>query len=245
MDSVKRQPSQNSTGQMFSKIAPVYDKLNHILSFGMDFSWRNKLAQLVEHRRELRILDLATGTGDLLIAVLRKNSNIVEAVGLDMSEEMLEICRRKIAHYNLAERIDLICADANSSGLFDESFDVVTIGFGIRNTPDASTTLTEIFRLLKHGGTTFILEFSIPDNRVLRFLYLIYLRHYVPLIGRVFSGDKDAYKYLNTSVEKFYSANDFTFLMKDAGFENIDAISLTFGVARIYRGSKPVKFNAG
>jgi len=239
MDSVTGRPSKNSTGQMFSRIAPVYDRLNHVLSFGMDFLWRNKLARLIEHGRELRILDLATGTGDLLITVLRRNSNIYEAVGLDISDKMLDICRRKIARYNLTEKIDLVCADADSSGLSDETFDVVTMGFGIRNTPDASATLTEIFRLLRNGGTTFILEFSMPANRIPRFFYLIYLRYYIPLIGRILSGDKNAYKYLNKSIEKFDSADDFTFLMKKAGFENIQAVPLTFGIACIYIGSKP------
>ena len=244
MDSVTGQPSYNSTGQMFSRIAPFYDKLNHILSFGMDFFWRNRLALSIEHGKKLRVLDLATGTGDLLIAVLNKNSSITEAVGLDISEEMLEICRRKIARYNLTEKSNLICADMNSSGLSEKTFDVITIGFGIRNTPDASAALSEIFRLLRYGGTTFILEFSMPANPVIRFFYLIYLRHCVPLIGRVLSGDKNAYKYLNTSVEKFYSAKDFTFLMRKAGFEDIQTVPLTFGVARIYRGSKPVKINS-
>ena len=244
MDSVTRQSSQNLTGQMFSRIASVYDRLNHILSFGMDFIWRNKVARLIDYKGELRILDLATGTGDLLIAVLRRNSNITEAVGLDISEEMLEICRRKIAHYNLTEQVNLVCADADSNGLFDESFNVVTIGFGIRNIPDASATLTEIYRLLRPEGTSFILEFSMPDNRLLRFLYLKYLRYCVPLIGRILSGDKNAYKYLNASVEKFYTSENFTSLMRKAGFENIQVVPLTFGIARIYIGLKPVDVNS-
>jgi demethylmenaquinone methyltransferase/2-methoxy-6-polyprenyl-1,4-benzoquinol methylase len=240
MKSGSKQSSTNSVGLLFGRIAPVYDKLNHILSFGMDYFWRARLANLIEKENQSRILDLATGTGDLLITLLRKNPNITEAVGLDISQKMLDICYKKIMDYNLTEGVNLFCADAASSGLSDNAFDVVTIGFGIRNTSDTLKTLGEIFRLLKQGGEVLILEFSLPSNRILKFFYLLYLRYYVPFIGRLLSGDKVAYRYLNTSIEKFYNEEDLFSLMLKTGFENISVIPVTFGIANIYKGSKPI-----
>ena len=216
---------------MFDRIAPSYDKLNHILSFGMDLLWRRKLAEMIDKQRQLRILDLATGTGDLLIALLRKNPNIVEAIGLDISENMLDICRKKISHHNLTSKVNLICDDVCSSTVSDNSFDFVTMAFGIRNTPDVSKTLSEILRLLKPHGETLILEFSIPSNRAFRYLYLLYLRYYVPFIGRLISGDKEAYGYLNTSIEKFCKKEELSALMNKIGFENIISSPLSFGIA--------------
>jgi demethylmenaquinone methyltransferase / 2-methoxy-6-polyprenyl-1,4-benzoquinol methylase len=241
MDSVSRQSSENSVGMMFDRIAPAYDKLNHILSFGMDFYWRGRLAGLIYNKNSSRLLDIATGTGDLLITLLRRNPAIIEASGLDISENMLAICRKKVTESHLNERVNLICADINSHGLPDNMFDIVTMGFGMRNIPDASKTLREMLRALKPGGSAYILEFSLPSNRLIRFFYLLYLRYYVPFIGRIISGDKDAYKYLNTSIEKFYNIEDFSYLMQEAGFENIVTFPLTLGIVCIYKGSKIIK----
>jgi len=224
--------------RMFDSIAPYYVLLNHVLSFGWDFLWRRKLAKAVNKNKKLKVLDLATGTGDLLISLLRRNPNITEAVGLDISENMLALCRERIAKHKLTDRVSLVRSDAADSGLPDESFDVVTMGFGIRNTPDAFKTLCEIHRLLRQGGTVLILEFSLPSNRIIRKCYLLYLRNFVPMLGRLLSGDKNAYRYLNTSVEKFYSMDDFTTLMRKAGFSDVSAVPLTFGVVCIYKASK-------
>lgn len=223
---------------MFDRIAPVYDRLNHLFSFGRDFSWRRRLADAVVKNEKLRVLDLATGTGDVLISLLDRNPNIAETVGLDISENMLALCRRKIARHKLTDRIKLVRADATASGLAGESFDVITMGFGIRNTPDAFKTLTEIHRLLKQGGTTLILEFSMPANRILKGCYLFYLRFFVPLCGRLLSGDNHAYCYLNTSIENFHRADDFCRIMQKAGFSDVSAKSLTFGVACLYQGTR-------
>ena len=230
--------NSNPVGQMFDRIAPAYDRLNHLFSFGRDFSWRRRLAGAVNKNEKLRILDLATGTGDVLISLLSGNSDIAEAVGLDISENMLAVCRRKIARRKLAGRIKLVRADVTANGLPGESFDAVTMGFGIRNTADAFKTLTEIHRLLKEGGTAFILEFSMPANRIIRGFYLFYLRFFVPLLGRLLSGDNHAYRYLDTSIENFHRADDFCRLMQKAGFSNISATPLTFGVACLYQGTK-------
>jgi demethylmenaquinone methyltransferase/2-methoxy-6-polyprenyl-1,4-benzoquinol methylase len=230
--------SADAVCRMFDSIAPYYVLLNHVLSFGWDFLWRRKLAKAVNSDRELKVLDLATGTGDLLISLLRRNPNITGAVGLDISENMLAICRDRIAKHKLTDRVSLVRSDAADSDLPDKSFDVVTMGFGIRNTPDASKTLCEIHRLLRRGGKVLILEFSLPTNRIIRKCYLLYLRNFVPLLGRMLSGDKNAYRYLNTSVEKFYGMDDFSALMRKAGFVDVSAAPLTFGVVCIYRASK-------
>lgn len=230
--------SSDAVCRMFDSIAPYYVLLNHVLSFGWDFLWRRKLANTVNNDKKLKVLDLATGTGDLLISLLRRNPNITEAVGLDISENMLALCRDRIAKHKLADRVSLVRSDAADSGLPDESFDVVTMGFGIRNTPDAFKTLCEIHRLLRQGGTVLILEFSIPSNRIIRKCYLLYFRNFVPMLGRLLSGDKNAYRYLNTSVEKFYSMDDFSTLMRKAGFKDVSAAPLTFGVVCIYKASK-------
>jgi len=230
--------NSNTVGQMFDRIAPAYDRLNHLFSFGRDFSWRRRLADAVVKNEKLRVLDLATGTGDVLITLLDRNPNIVEAVGLDISENMLTLCRRKIARHKLPDRIKLVRADVTTSSLGDGSFDVVTMGFGIRNTPDALKTLTEIHRLLKKGGTALILEFSMPANRIIRSGYLFYLRFVVPLFGRLLSRDKSAYSYLNTSIENFHRPEAFCNLMQKAGFSNVCAVPLTFGVACLYQGTK-------
>jgi demethylmenaquinone methyltransferase/2-methoxy-6-polyprenyl-1,4-benzoquinol methylase len=230
--------STNKVGRMFDRIAPYYVLLNHILSFGLDFSWRRKLANTVYKDNKIKLLDLATGTGDLLISVLRSNPNITEAVGLDISENMIAICRKKLLKYKLTDRVTLVNSNAAETGLPDQSFDLVTMGFGIRNTPDVPKTLREIHRLLKHRGTALILEFAPPSNRIFRKIYLLYLRNFVPILGRLLSGDKNAYRYLNTTVENFYNMDDFSDLMRKAGFKNINATPLTFGVVCIYKATK-------
>lgn len=232
-------PTTKSVGQMFNRIAATYNLLNHILSFGQDFYWRRKLIGCLDKEKELRVLDMATGTGDVLISLLRSNLNIVEAAGLDISENMLAICRRRIAKHHLTDRSSLIYADASACPFDDETFDVVTMSFGIRNTPDTPKILSQMYRLLKPGGTVLILEFSIPAGKVIRDCYLIYLRRLVPLLGRIISGDRYAYKYLNTSIESFDSVENFSSLMSKTGFSDVHAEPLTFGVAHLYRGQKP------
>ncbi len=242
LESVSIQPpalAVNSVGQLFDRIAPTYNILNHILSLGQDFYWRRKLAECIDKKHKLRVLDLATGTGDLLISLLRRNPNIVEAIGLDISENMLALCRKKITKHNLTKRASLVHADANSCPFADETFDVITMSFGIRNTPDPFKTLGEIRRLLKPGGTVLILEFSMPSNRILRNCYLLYLRRFVPLLGRIISGDDHAYKYLNTSIENFVNVKNFRYLMLKADFSNVRATPLTLGVIGLYLGYKP------
>jgi demethylmenaquinone methyltransferase/2-methoxy-6-polyprenyl-1,4-benzoquinol methylase len=232
-------PDVNSIGQLFDRIAPTYNILNHILSLGQDFYWRRKLVDCIDKTHKLRVLDIATGTGDLLISLLRRNPNILEAVGLDISENMLTLCRKKIIKHGLTKRASLIHADVNSCPFADGTFDVITMSFGIRNTPNPFKTLGEIGRLLKPGGTVTILEFSMPSNRIFKSLYLLYLRRSVPLIGRIISGDNHAYKYLNTSIEHFDNVNSFRYLMQKAGFADIHTTRLTLSLVCLYMGHKP------
>ncbi len=231
-------PVEFCVGRMFDRIAPTYDLLNHLLSFGFDFAWRRKAARCIDGRGGLRVLDLATGTADLLIALLRERPNIADAVGLDCSEAMLRVGREKVRKHGVSERVRFVQDDATKTSLPPESFDAVTMGFGIRNTPDARRTLDEIHRLLKPGGTAVILEFSLPANRIVRWGYLSYLRVGVPLIGALVSRDRHAYRYLNRSIEAFHGPVEFCSMMEQAGFRDVSATPLTGGVASIYRASK-------
>ncbi|MFC1781894.1 bifunctional demethylmenaquinone methyltransferase/2-methoxy-6-polyprenyl-1,4-benzoquinol methylase UbiE [Planctomycetota bacterium] len=242
MNSAKFKPTseQNTEniGLMFNRIADSYSFINHILSFGLDFCWRRRLADLPEKEKNLRLLDLATGTGDLLIELLQRNPNITEAVGLDVSEKMLNICRKKIAKHNFNNRISLFEVNAVSCPFSDESFDIVTMGFGIRNMLDTQMVLNEIYRLLRPDGKLLILEFSIPTNKLFKYFYLIYLRHFIPLLGGLLGGSRKTYRYLNTSIENFHSTRDFLELMRKAGFIRTNPIALTFGIVHIYEGRK-------
>ena len=225
--------------RMFDRIAPTYSLLNHILSFGLDFLWRRRLARTLDSNRPLQILDLATGTGDLLISILRARPNITKAVGLDISENMLAICRKKIDRAALADRVTLVQADAAETHLPPDSFDAVTIAFGIRNVPDPAEALTEIHRLLRQGGRVLILEFSFPPNRILRGLYLVYLRYIVPSLGALLARDKAAYRYLNTTIESFSRNCDLPSLIQQAAFTNITTTPLTFTTVSLYSAAKP------
>ena len=235
-DAVDTCPS--CVGPMFDRIAPTYDLLIHLLSAGCDYAWRRRVTAQLRGKEALQIIDLATGTGDLLISLLRERPNITRAVGLDISESMLGLCRQKLQRHGLADRVDLVRADASATSLPGGSFDVVTMGFGIRNTADAAATLAEIHRLLKPGGLTLILEFSLPDSGVVRWCYLKYLRWVVPRIGAAVSGDRYAYQYLDKSIEGFHRPQAFRALMEKAGFREVSAIPLTLGVASIYQGTK-------
>ncbi|MBP7052711.1 MAG: bifunctional demethylmenaquinone methyltransferase/2-methoxy-6-polyprenyl-1,4-benzoquinol methylase UbiE [Phycisphaerae bacterium] len=221
---------------MFDRIALTYDLLNHLLSLGRDWAWRRRVAELLGEGGGGRIADLATGTGDMLIALLRRSPPPAGAAGLDSSERMLSLCREKLGRAELADRVELVRADASATPFAGNSFDAVTMAFGIRNTPDVGATLREILRILKPGGVALILEFSLPRNRIVRWCHLKYLRLGVPLLGAVVSGDRSAYRYLNESIEAFYRPNEFCALMEKAGFTQVSATPLTWGVASIYRG---------
>lgn len=222
---------------MFDRIAHRYDLLNRMLSGGRDIVWRKKLATLLPPGDSLEVLDLASGTADVLLAI-NKTGRIKNGIGLDMSHNMLTIGRDKISARGLQSALSLVRADAGVIPFSENSFDCATMSFGIRNVSDVSTTLREIFRVVRPNGCALILEFSLPSNRILRSLYLFYFRHILPRLGGLISGDSDAYHYLNETVETFPYGEAFCQLMTQSGFEKVTAHPVTFGIATIYRGWK-------
>jgi demethylmenaquinone methyltransferase/2-methoxy-6-polyprenyl-1,4-benzoquinol methylase len=214
---------------MFDQIASTYDRANRILSLGIDQRWRRKMAHFLPGEGKIRLLDCATGTGDQLLALM--SERIEEAVGIDLSKDMLEIGRRK-----LAARAALLEASATSIPFEAATFDAVTISFGIRNVETPLVALQEMRRVLKPGGRCLVLEFSLPACRVMRLLHLAYLRHALPRIGGWVSGNRNAYRYLNQTIETFPCGKEFCDLMVQAGFSAARAHPLTFGIASIYVG---------
>ena len=214
---------------LFDRIATTYDTVNRILSFGIDSLWRKRV---VHRLPQGNVLDLACGTGELALAIARKEG--VRVTGLDLSKGMLEVARRRTE----GQSITLIHGDAQQLPLPDGSFDATTIAFGIRNVPDVPAALAEMHRVLRPGGRTFILEFSLPANRVVRALHCFYLRHVLPRVGGWVSGDREAYRYLNITIEAFPYGEDFLDLVREAGFSDCTATPLTMGIATLYEGRR-------
>lgn len=228
--------SKKTSFEIFNRIAKSYDSVNRILSFGLDIGWRKKVNTLLPQRSNLKLLDLATGTADQVIMLCDLNSNIDNAVGMDLSDEMLDIGREKVTRFN--GRIQLENGDAVKLPIEDGQYDAVTISFGIRNVPDVPASMKEMYRVLKDDSKALILEFSLPKNPIIRFGHLFYLRWVLPLVGGLISGDYEAYKYLNTSIEAFPYGEEFCNLLRDAGFETVTAHPVTFGIATIYEAHK-------
>ncbi len=221
-------PSRHQVWRMFDRIAHRYDLLNRLLSFGRDVAWRKLLVGRLPECASLRVLDLATGTGDVLLAIHRQTGRVALGVGADMSWGMLQHGAPKIARCGSAGELHLIRADATGLGVAPESFDAVTIAFGIRNLENLDAGFGEMYRVLRPGGRALILEFSLPRNLTFRALYLFYFRHVLPRVGGLISGDHQAYRYLNQTVETFPYGEAFCARMGAAGFENIVAHPLTF-----------------
>lgn len=222
--------------QMFDRIAPTYDLVNRLLSFNLDVRWRREVHGHLPPGDALRLLDLATGTGDQVIAMTRAG-RITDAVGMDMSAGMLEVGRQKVAAAGLSDVIAMEEGDATALPCEDASFDAITISFGIRNVVHVDRALSEMRRILRPGGRAIILEFSLPANPIVRAGHLFYLRYILPLVGGLVSGDRSAYRYLNTTIEAFPYGDAFTAKMRAAGFEQADAHPVTFGIATIYVGT--------
>lgn len=222
---------------MFDRIAPRYDLLNRLLSGGNDIFWRNRLARNLPDGNNLDVLDLATGTADILLA-MGNTGRVGLGVGLDMAGEMLRLGQSKIAKRSGGTRMQLVQADATAIPCAEDSFDAVTIAFGIRNVVDVNGCLAEMRRVLRPGGTCLVLEFSLPSVKWLRRLHLFYLRHLLPRIGALVSGDPEAYRYLDETIEVFPYGEDFCKLMRQAGFNEIEATPLSFGAATLYKGRK-------
>lgn len=225
-------PSRESIWKMFDLISPTYDKVNRIVSFGMDQKWRKRVIQFLPLKKNLKILDLATGTGDQIVALLKSPASIKTITGIDLSQEMLAIAKEK-----LNGKAEFLRADAEKLPFKEESFDAATFSFGIRNVTSPLTSLKEIYRILNHKGRCLILEFSLPPKPFTGF-YLFYLRHILPRIGGLFSKKPEAYRYLNQTIEHFPSGKNFCLLMKEVGFTKIRAIPMTLGAVTLYVGEK-------
>lgn len=229
---------QPGSWRMFDDIASRYDFLNRLLSFGMDILWRRRLAGLLPDKRGQKVLDVATGTADVLLSLFQNNPHVQSGCGIDLAEKMMDIGRKKIARQGLEPHVTLHRGDANQIPFNDGTFDAATIAFGIRNMEEPARVLREMRRVLNKGGRALVLEFALPRNALIRRVYLVYLRHLMPLIGAAFSGHYRAYKYLNRTIEAFPCGEEFRALMAQAGFRNVKAYPLLFGVASIYQGDK-------
>lgn len=222
--------------KMFDKIAQRYDLLNQVLSLGLHNHWRKRLTSLLPREAGLKVLDLATGTADVPISFFLENQAQGHAYGLDLSEKMLFFGKQKIIANKLSDKITLMRADINHIPIHQHSLHCTSISFGIRNVENPVSALKEMKRVLKKDGMIYILEFSLPQNRLLRLLHLLYLRCIVPLIGFLLSGNYKAYRYLNKTIEAFAYGDNFCDLMRQSGFSHIKKTPLSWGIATIYEG---------
>jgi demethylmenaquinone methyltransferase/2-methoxy-6-polyprenyl-1,4-benzoquinol methylase len=236
-------PYQNSDlskkGQvekMFNNISKEYDILNRVISFGIDISWRKKIVKILKSKNPSTILDVATGTGDLAIAMVKTNAEKI--IGLDISKGMLDVGIEKIKDRNLNNTIEMVVGDSENLKYENDFFDAVTVSFGVRNFESLDSGLSEIFRVLKPNGSLVILETSNPTKFPFKQFYRFYSKFILPSIGKIFSKDKVAYNYLSESSAEFPYGEKFNNILKKIGFTNVVDFPQTFGVATIYVASK-------
>lgn len=231
------QPDRRESWKMFDQISSTYDKVNRILSLGMDVHWRKTVRRFLPPQKNVRLLDLATGTGDQLITLFENGASIGTASGIDLSSEMLAIAKKKVENKPYGNQIEWLRADAENLPFDSDTFDAATFSFGIRNVVDPLHALKEIHRTLKPQGRCLILEFSLPPQPIKGF-YLLYLRHLLPRIGGYFSHAPSAYRYLNETIETFPSGKSFCSLLEKAGFQRIGAHRMALGAVTLYQGDK-------
>ncbi|TWO33504.1 bifunctional demethylmenaquinone methyltransferase/2-methoxy-6-polyprenyl-1,4-benzoquinol methylase UbiE [Seonamhaeicola sediminis] len=243
MDLSKIKPYKDSTlgkkeqvTKMFDNISGDYDGLNRVISFGIDVKWRKKVVKLVNGTNPESILDIATGTGDLAINLAQTKASRI--IGLDISSGMLEIGKAKVSSKSLDNRIEMVLGDSENMPFDDNTFDAITVAFGIRNFENLEKGLKEILRVLKPNGTFVILETSVPTKTVYKQGYKFYTKNILPLIGKVFSKDRSAYKYLSESASVFPYGEALNNILRKIGFINVEDFPQTFGVATIYKSSK-------
>lgn len=222
--------------KMFDTISKEYDGLNRVISLGIDVKWRKKVVQKVAASHPKTILDIATGTGDLAIQLAKTKAPKI--IGVDISEGMMAVGRKKIAKLELDNQIELIYGDSENLPFEDDSFDAITVAFGIRNFEDLNKGLSEILRVLKPNGIFVILETSVPTKTPFKQGYKIYTKHILPLIGKLFSKDKVAYSYLSESASVFPHGEALNNILEEIGFINAIALPQTFGAASIYMATK-------
>lgn len=222
--------------KMFNKIAPKYDQLNRIISLGLDKSWRRKALNMLAPYAPKQVLDVATGTGDLALALLDQVPSITHVTGVDISEEMMRVGAEKVKALGLDERISFAREDCTALTFEDHSFDAATIGFGIRNFADIPAAARELHRVLRPSGVLLIVELSEPTNKLLHLGYRLYAGHIIPLIGRFMTPDKDAYSYLPKSIAVMPQREAMVQILQEAGFAEAFYHSIAPGTCTIYVG---------
>jgi demethylmenaquinone methyltransferase/2-methoxy-6-polyprenyl-1,4-benzoquinol methylase len=227
---------KEQVAQMFDTISGNYDGLNRVISFGIDVKWRKKVLKLVAAKNPNTILDIATGTGDL--AILMATTNAKEIIGADISEGMMEVGRKKVTEKNLDGRVQLVYGDSEKLPFADNYFDAITVAFGIRNFETLEKGLGDILRVLKPGGIFVILETSVPTKFPFKQGYKLHSKFVLPLIGRLFSKDREAYSYLSASASVFPYGEKLNNILRKIGFIEVKDMPQTFGVATIYSASK-------
>jgi demethylmenaquinone methyltransferase/2-methoxy-6-polyprenyl-1,4-benzoquinol methylase len=238
---MKPYQNQNSSKKkqvekMFDSISFEYDKLNRLISAGNDVKWRKHIYKIANHLNPVDVLDIATGTADIAMELSKiKGSKIT---GVDISEKMLNVGREKIVDRSLQDKITLVSGDAENLNFSKNTFDLISIGFGVRNFQNLKKGLSESFRVLRDGGTLIVLETSTPQNAFIKFFYLLFSRTFIPLIGSLFSKDKKAYKYLQKSAEEFPSGENFSQILKSCGFKDVEIMPLMLGASSIYIAKK-------
>ena len=223
--------------KMFDNISKEYDGLNRVISFGIDIKWRKKVVKMIAETNAITILDIATGTGDLAINLAETKAEKI--IGLDISKGMLEIGKQKVIKKNLTTKIEMVLGDSENIPYDDNTFDAITVAFGVRNFESLDKGLEEILRVLKPKGTFVILETSIPTKTPFKQGYNFYSKNVLPVIGKLFSKDNSAYKYLSDSASVFPYGEALNNILRNIGFINVEDFPQTMGVATIYRSSKP------
>jgi demethylmenaquinone methyltransferase/2-methoxy-6-polyprenyl-1,4-benzoquinol methylase len=225
--------------KMFSRIARRYDLINHLASFGLDFGWRRTAARLTQTFASDRLIDLCCGTGDLAFAFAQKDNPPAEIVGCDFSRQMLDIFEKKSHKFALkSTKFSFLRCDCTHNPLPDNDFDIATCAFGLRNIPDFSAAIKEMYRVLKPGGRVCILEFSLPNEGFFSKIYSFYFCHLLPWVAGILSGRPEAYKHLSDSVQRWHSTVDLKKELKDAGFLEIAATPLSMSVAVVFTAKK-------
>ena len=225
------------TREMFTSIAPRYDFLNRLLSFGQDRYWRKRAIDFLSPIDDDLILDVATGTGGMILEIAKRNSS-VGIFGIDFSQRMLEFGRAKIYQSDYKNFVSLQIGSGEYLPFSDNIFDGVVCAFGIRNFADVQLGVGEIYRVLKPGGRIVVLEFSVPHNQILGMVYDFYFNLILPKVGNLISGHSNAYTYLPESVANFPNQKEFNILIESSGFKNVSLLELSFGIVSIHRGYK-------
>jgi len=228
--------NKDNISSMFNDIAPKYDFLNHFLSLGIDKRWRKKVIKILKGNKYDKILDVATGTGDMAIDLKKLSPNKI--IGIDIASKMVEIGNKKISKKNLQNLVELKTGDSLNIEYQDNTFDVTTCSFGVRNFENLEKGLSEMFRVLNKKGKIVVLEFSIPKCKIIATIYKLYFHHILPFFGKLFSKNNVAYKYLPNSVSTFPNKENFTEILNKVGFRQTYFKNLTFGIACIYVGEK-------